>query len=266
MQKLDVIDGTYCTAARRISWIARCIPSVVFHAKFLWIVMSAGFVALRKKYDDAQWHKSSMKVFRALESVGVEFEVSGLNNLAEPDGPCLLIGNHMSTLETCILPGVVVPYRRVTFVVKAPLLDYPVFKHVMRSRDPIAVSQNNPREDLKAMLIGGVERLGRGLSLIIFPQGERTVKFNPQQFNSIGVKLAGRADVPIVPVALETSAWGLGRFISDFGRINPSRKVYIKFGEPVEVVGRGEQQQAALIDFIESHLRKWGAGDLIESN
>jgi 1-acyl-sn-glycerol-3-phosphate acyltransferase len=146
----------------------------------------------------------------------------------------------------------------VTFVVKQCLLDYPVFKHVMRSRDPIAVSQTDPRADFKAMMQGGAERLAQGKSLIVFPGGERSARFDPARFNTIGVKLARKAGVPIVPFALETSAWGIGRWISDVGKIDPSRKARFAFGEPIEVQGRGAEAQEATIRFITEKLAAWG--------
>ena len=47
----------------------------------------------------------------------------------------------MSSLETMVLPAIVQPIKHVTFVVKASLLNYPIFKYVMRSRDPVAVTR-----------------------------------------------------------------------------------------------------------------------------
>jgi len=75
------------------------------------------------------------------------------------------------------------------------------------------------------------------------------------------VKLAGRAGVPLVPFALLTDAWALGRRISDLGRIYPNRKVRIAFGAPLVVDGRGAEQQQALIDFIAAKLAGWRAED-----
>ena len=61
----------------------------------------------------------------------------------------------MSALETFVLPCIIEPFKDTTFVVKQSLIDYPVFKYVMRSRNPIAVGRTNPRDDLKAVLDGG---------------------------------------------------------------------------------------------------------------
>ena len=258
MQPLPEVDGTYRTQPRRVSWFARRFPSTAFYTRFLFIVLRSARLAKRGKYGDKEWSDSSHETLHALEASGVTFEITGLDQLAKVRGPCLIVANHMSTLETTIMPGLIAPYRRVTFVVKKALTTYPIFKHVMRSRDPIAVSQTNPREDLKEMLHGGAQRLAKGVSLVIFPQGQRTPEFHPERFNSIGVKLASRAKVPIIPCALDTNAWGLGRIVPEFGRIDPTRPVRFAFGEPIEVEGRGADEQAEVIQFILDKLAGWG--------
>jgi 1-acyl-sn-glycerol-3-phosphate acyltransferase len=160
-----------------------------------------------------------------------------------------------------ILPVIIQPVKKITFVVKQSLLNYPVFRHIMRSRDPISVNRMNPREDLTAVLEGGVERLKNGISIVIFPQTTRTHSFDPAQFNSIGIKLARRAQVPVIPVALLTDAWGNGKYIKDFGKIDPSKNVYFAFGEPMWIQGRGSEEHETNIQFIRGKLQKWREHD-----
>ena len=257
MSLLPFVDGAYRTAPRRIFWFARWFPSVVFYLKLTRIVLRSASLAKRSLYSSDEWARSSLDVLRALESVGVEFEITGIEHLQQLEGPYLVVGNHNSTLETMILPCLVQPFHEVTFIVKQALIDYPVFKHIMRSRDPIAVTQRDARRDLKTMLSGGLERLKKGVSLIIFPEGKRSLDFDPERFNSIGVKLAARSKMPIVPVALETSAWGLGRLISDMGKIDNSKKVYFSFGPALYAEGRGSEENKAIIDFISTKIAHW---------
>jgi 1-acyl-sn-glycerol-3-phosphate acyltransferase len=82
------------------------------------------------------------------------------------DGPVVFVGNHMSTLETFVLPCVIQPVNRVAFVVKESLLTTPFFGPVMRSRDPVVVGRKNPREDLKTVLEQGAEKIKNGISVI----------------------------------------------------------------------------------------------------
>lgn len=258
--KISQTDSSYRTAGRRISWFARAFPSIAFFARMTSIVLRAAWKAKRGKYDGEAWAGSSLEVFQALENVGVKFDIKGIEHLRAVDGPCLIIGNHMSTLETMVLPGIIQPLRETTFVVKQQLITYPIFKHVMISRNPIAVTQTDPRGDFKLMMSGGQERLADGVSLVVFPQGERTQAWDPKQFNSIGVKLASRAGVPIVPVALKTDAWGLGAIISDFGKIDPSKTVHFEFAPPTEVNGRGAEENQAIVEFITEKLNDWKTG------
>jgi 1-acyl-sn-glycerol-3-phosphate acyltransferase len=165
----------------------------------------------------------------------------------------------MSSLETFVLPCIIEPYKDTTFIVKKSLIDYPVFRHLMRSRDPIVVSRDDPREDLKTVFDEGTKILSSGRSIIIFPQKTRTPEFNPRDFNTIGVKLAKKADIPVVPIALKTDAWGNGRMLKDFGKIDPSKKVYFDFGEPMIIANRGVEEHNAIIAFIEEHLKKWNS-------
>jgi 1-acyl-sn-glycerol-3-phosphate acyltransferase len=213
--------------------------------------------AKRSLYDSAAWCASSLEVLRALEHVGVSVEIAGADNFLTLEGPCVFVANHMSTLETFVLPSIIGPFRSLTFVVKQGLVDYPVFRHVMRSRDPVTVRRENPRDDLRAVLEGGTEKLKAGWSLIIFPQSTRYQVFDPKVFNSMGIKLAKRANVPVIPIALKTDAWAEGKYIKDFGRVYPSIKVHFAFGTPLWVKDRGTEEHNEVISFIISHLREW---------
>jgi 1-acyl-sn-glycerol-3-phosphate acyltransferase len=255
---LDVIDNQYRSPDTPPGLLARLLPGLLFWPGVFLVVWRGSTLAKRHQYSDEEWSRSSLNTLRLLERAGVRFEVTGLEHVASVPGPCVFIGNHMSTLETFVLPVILLPFTRVTFVVKESLLTYPLFGPVMRSRDPVAVGRTNPREDLTAVLEGGAARLAAGISLIIFPQTTRTSAFDPQEFNSIGIKLAKRAGVPVVPLALKTDAWGNGKFAKDFGKIDPAKRVHFAFGAPMRIQGRGAEEQATIVAFITEHLHAWG--------
>jgi 1-acyl-sn-glycerol-3-phosphate acyltransferase len=250
-------DDVYRTPARAVPWLSRAFPAANFYCRFWWYVYRSSVLARRGEYDGPAWSRSSYQVLRALESVGTSVEVSGVENIRRLESPCVFIGNHMSMLETIIFPGIIQPVRDVTFVVKRSLLEYPVFCHVLGSRDPIAVSRDSPRADFQAVIKGGVERLQRGISIVVFPQTTRSHTFDPSEFNTIGVKLAQRAGVPVIPTALVTDAWGNGSWLKDIGPIDPSKTVRIAFGQPITIEGRGVEQHQQVIDFIQSKLSDW---------
>ena len=237
--------------------MARHHPTALFYAKMFMVVLKASRWSKKGLYTNERWVDSSLAILRALESVGVRFE---LDNLAMPgrlQSPCVFVGNHMGILETFVLPCLIQPHRDVTFVVKESLISHPFFKDVMKSRNPVVVGRSNPRDDLRTVLEEGQKRLNAHTSIIIFPQTTRSTHFDPQKFNSLGVKLARRSRVPVIPIALKTDAWGLGRRLKDFGKIRPVRRVHIRFGEPLAVSGSGKSEHLAIVDFIASHLSTW---------
>jgi 1-acyl-sn-glycerol-3-phosphate acyltransferase len=209
------------------------------------------------KYDDKAWAESSYSIFRFIEKTGGRFHISGLEHIKESHDPVLFIGNHMSTLETMILPCIIAPHRRVTYIVKESLVRHPVFGDIMKSRDPIVVSRTDPRKDLEIVLNGGMELLSKGISIIIFPQRTRSLIFKPEEFNTLGIKLAKKADVKVVPFALKTDYWGQGRIFKEIGPVDRRKPIYIKFGNPFYITESGKEDNRKIIDFIQSSLAEW---------
>ncbi len=251
------LDDRYQTPAGSARPPDKLFPAACFYGRFLQVVFSASAKAKRRQYDDMQWCRSSLSIMHALERAGIVFDITGLDHLGSLNAPCVFVANHMSVLETVILPFIIRPFRKVTFIVKDSLMTYPVFKHILRTRHPIVVNRINPRQDLKTVMKEGKSLLDKGVSVIVFPQTTRSRSFNPAVFNSLGVKLAARAKVPVVPLALITDAWENGRWIKEFGRINPARRVFFAFDKPLWVEGRGAAAHEHVIRFIDGMIRKW---------
>ncbi|GAB1454936.1 MAG: lysophospholipid acyltransferase family protein [Spirochaetia bacterium] len=229
------------------------------YIKFFGTMFRSRALALKNLYDDDAWSLSSMEILKNLERCGAKFHISGLNNVRALTGPAVFVSNHMSTFETLLLPGLINPIRPCTYVVKEKLLHGVVWGPIMRSRDPIPVSRTDPRKDLDSVMLGGAERIANGRSIIIFPQGTRTDVFSRSGFNSLGIKLASRAGVPVIPVAIKTDYWGNSPVFRGFGPVRRDRPVMMEFGQAIRVSGRGKAEHTAVLDFIETRLRSWGA-------
>jgi len=258
LDTITYVNGSYRTGTVRRSLLGRISPALRLYSRLVSVVVRGSAKAKRGQYFTPDWVASSLETLRALEEIGCTVEINGVNNFKDLESPCVFIGNHMSTLETMVLPCIISQFRDSTFVVKQSLVDYPVFKHIMRSRDPITVGRTNPRDDLKAVFEGGEARLRAGRSIVIFPQTTRTGVFDPGQFNTIGIKLAKRAGVPVVPVALKTDAWGNGKYLKDYGKVDPSKKVWFEFGKPMTITGRGDEEHQRIVEFISGKLKEWG--------
>lgn len=238
-----------------MSW-KRLHASLAFYPKVGLAIYKAGRKGKRNQLDARAVADFGAEVKRGLESVGVRFEVTGLEHLTHR-GPVVYISNHMSVLETLVLPALLPTDPPCTFVIKKSLLSYPVFGHVIGALDPIVVTRENPRADLATVLIEGTRRLREGKSVVIFPQAARSVEFDAATFNSLGVKLAQRANVPIIPIALKTDAWALGRPIRDIGWIDPSRKVRFAFGRLILAAKGDRQVNDEVVSFIKCRVEEW---------
>jgi 1-acyl-sn-glycerol-3-phosphate acyltransferase len=230
----------------------------IFYARMALDFLKEGLAGRRGTLTNERWLRASLSCIKTIESAGGRLNVSGLEGLGEHKGPLVFIANHMSILETVILPSFTLAFNDVTFIIKDELRRYPVIGWVMQGLDFISVHRKNPREDLKVVINEGQQRIQQGCSVVIFPQATRSTVFNVKNFNSLGVKLARKAGVPVVPIALKTDFHGSGRWLKDIGPIYPDRPIYFKFGDPIPVVGNGQAAHHSVVEFIVQNLRSWG--------
>jgi len=258
---IDHKEDVYTTPEMKTGIFHRLLPTLSFYMMATSVVVKGSRAALRGQYGMERWSQDSQDIATAAEAVGGRIRIDGLDNFRTLEGPCVIIANHMSTLETFLIPGILQPIKDITFIVKRSLLEYPVFKHVMRASMPITVGRVNPREDLKDVFEQGGKMLSGGRSVVVFPQTTRSDVFDPERFNSIGAKLASRAGVPIIPMALYTAFWSNGRILKDYGTIHPDRKIRFSLGKPIYIEGKGTREHQEVVDFIKAKLDSWAAED-----
>ena len=239
--------------------------SFVYYTMLIDLLLRDSLMARIGKYDQKRWRRSAFEIIKIIESAGGRLNVSGLTHIAAYKGPLVYVSNHMSMADTFILPSILLAFNRLTFVVKEELLNYPVFGSIMKAIKLIGVSRQNPREDLRKVLSEGEAYIKSGCSVGIFPQSTRSAVFNPASFNSLGVKLARRTGVPVVPVALKTDFQGNGVFIKDMGPVDPNKTIFVEFGKPLRVEGNDIEIHRKIVGFIMENLKKWG-GTVEEGN
>jgi 1-acyl-sn-glycerol-3-phosphate acyltransferase len=232
------------------------------YLRYASIVLRSSAYAVRGVFDDERWFEASYDILKIIERCGGRFHIRGLDNLAKPDGPIVIISNHMGTIETQVFPCLIVPFRPVTFIVKKSLVVNPIFGPIMRSRDPVVVGRKKPREDMETVLRDGTKTLENGTSIVVFPQATRRAGFDPKDFNSLGVKLARKAGVTVIPAAIKTDFWGNGKLIKEFGPIDRNKPIHMVFGEPMTIQGNGRKEHAEIVDLIQSHMEVWESEEL----
>ena len=103
--------------------------------------------------------------------------------------------------------------------------------------------------------------LEAGRSMIVFPQSTRTSTFDPTQFNTIGVKLAKSAGVPVLPMALKTDFISTGKYLRDMGPLHPERPVRFEFGPAMEIGDNSHETHQKTIEFIQGCFDRWAKED-----
>ncbi len=213
-------------------------------------IIKARNIAVKGKYDNEKWAASSYNIIQDIEKSGGRIFIEGMENINRVDGPVVFVSNHMSNLETFLFPCIISPIKEITYVVKESLVSLPIFGSVMRSRNPIVVSRKNSRQDLINVINQGKEIIAKGTSIVLFPEGTRRAEFIPEKFNSLGIKLAKEAGVPVIPIAIKTDFWDVGKVIKDIGPVRRKEPVCISIGEPITVSGNGKAEQKQVVEFI----------------
>ncbi|MFO7820675.1 MAG: lysophospholipid acyltransferase family protein [Lentisphaeria bacterium] len=260
--EIQITPPEYHTPAdRQRSLKHRLLPGA--SPQFLWdtlvgSVLWGRHLALHGKFSDPEMSAGAEKVMRAVEASGAKIHVTGLQALAETEGALVIAGNHMSTLETLIMPRIIYPFKECSFVVKKSLVTGKIFGPIMRELQPVAVGRHNPRDDLKTVLTEGTALLKKGRSVCIFPQTTRSQDFVASDFNSLGAKLAKRAGVKLVPLAIKTDFWVPGKLVRDFGRVYPGRDVHLAFGPVIDCSTNARDAHKQTLDFIAAKTAEWG--------
>ena len=136
----------------------------------------------------------------ALPFLRCRLRVSGLEKL--PDGPFLLVGNHVSNLDP-MLALAAMPRRRLAFVSKPENFRYPIAGGLIRRSGFLAIDRENPRNALltiekAAKLIESDE-----VSIGIYPEGTRSKECVLLPFHNGVFKIAQKASVPIVVASIQ---------------------------------------------------------------
>jgi 1-acyl-sn-glycerol-3-phosphate acyltransferase len=234
-----------------------------FYFRFIKIVLQSKALARKGLFDQEALADKAYSILKDIEGCGGHITIRGLDNLRKTNGPVVVVGNHMSSLEAVVVPCMIAPIKPVSFIVKKSLTTGTFFGPVISALDPITVTRKDARKDLEAVLTQGPEKLAAGRSLVIFPQSTvraRSLIFNPSKFNSLGVKLASRAGVSVIPLAIKTDFWRDGRILRGFGPIRRRQPIRFEFGEAIPVSGRGKEEQEQILGFIMSRLKEWGVG------
>jgi 1-acyl-sn-glycerol-3-phosphate acyltransferase len=133
--------------------------------------------------------------------VGIRVEVIGLEKL-DPKQAYVFTPDHRSHADITALMEALPAAR---YAAKRELFDEPVLGRAMRAVGMIPIDRDDPAL-AKRTLEDAAARLGRTVSLVIFPEGTRAPAGQMLPFKGGAFVLAIEQQVPVVPVAIHNTA------------------------------------------------------------
>ncbi|NJP06488.1 MAG: 1-acyl-sn-glycerol-3-phosphate acyltransferase [Chloroflexaceae bacterium] len=121
-------------------------------------------------------------------------------------GGMIAVMNHVNWVDIPSV-GALLPFSyRLSWLAKSELFSNPVASWWFRTMNVIPV--NRGRRD-RAAIEGVLEALHRGQIVLIFPEGHRSRNAELQKGHTGAIRLAQQSGVPIIPMAIYGSQYGL---------------------------------------------------------
>lgn len=147
--------------------------------------------------------------------VGLRYEVRGRENL--PVGPSIIAMKHQSAWDTFAASAL---FDDPAIIVKRELLAIPFYGWYLRKAGMIGIDRDVGAAALRRMLRAARAAVADGRSILIFPEGTRTLVGSDAPYHPGVGALARDLKLPLVPVALNSGLfWGRRHFLKRPGLI-----------------------------------------------
>lgn len=177
---------------------------------------------------------------------GINVTLKGLEKLKTSQS-YIYMANHQSNYDIPVLLGKLpVQFR---WLAKAELFKIPVFGRAMRGCGYISIDRSNRKLAFDS-LAQAAETIRDGASVMIFPEGTRTVDGNLKSFKNGGFVLSVDAGVPIVPVIIR-GTWPI--MPRTRLRVEPG-PVVIEIQDPIETADFSRKTKDDLIDKVRNTM------------
>jgi len=139
--------------------------------------------------------------------------------------PCIIISNHQSTWETLAFQTI---FPAHTWVLKRELLWLPIFGWSLALLKPIIINRGDKLKAIKRVIKQGADRLDKGVSIVIFPEGTRQPYKRIGDYQNGAAAIAKKSGHDIIPVYHNAGKlWPKGGFIKKPGVVT------IVIGKPI---------------------------------
>jgi 1-acyl-sn-glycerol-3-phosphate acyltransferase len=178
---------------------------------------------------------------------GIDYEVRGLENV--PNEPTIIMAKHQSAWETV---GILCHLPRGVWIIKRELVWLPIIGWVLAGLKSIAIDRKNGRSARDQILEQGRDRLARGYSIVIFPEGTRVAPGERKKYGLGGALLATGANAKVLPIAHNAGeCWRRNAFLKYPG------KVTMSIGPVIDTAGKDAIAVTAEVEaWIEAEMQR----------
>jgi len=174
--------------------------------------------------------------------------ISG-ETIDNPRRPYVVVSNHQSLADIPLISNL--PWE-MKWMGKVELFRLPIVGWMMRLAGDVSVDRKNPRSGAQA-LIKAQRYLEQRCSVMIFPEGTRTLDGRVRQFTDGAFHLAIRSKTAILPMVIEGSRNCIPKNSWKFGE--PS-EIHLKILPPIETSSLSIDDVAACRDRVRQAIMR----------
>jgi len=169
-----------------------------------------------------------------LKLAGARVKVIGSENVPS-DRTVLFVSNHEGNFDIPILLGCIDKPK--AFIAKVEMLKMPIIRTWMKQMNCVFLDRSDLRQSLRVMN-DATGYLKKGYSMVIFPEGTRSKGKTMGEFKAGSLRIAIKANVPIVPVTIN----GSYKLMEENGFIIKPAEVEVVISKPIETIGLSREE------------------------
>jgi len=207
------------------------------------LISFSGLLLIFASYPTRQKYLSQWAIFCMWWlkiTLNIKTNVIGRENII--NSSCIIISNHQSTWETLAFQTI---FPAHTWVLKRELLWLPVFGWSLALLNPIIINRGEKLNAIKKVIKQGADRLEKGISIVIYPEGTRQPYKKLGVYQNGGSAIAKKTGYSIVPV------------YHNAGKIWPKGSFIKKPGVITVVIGEAISQSNLKPSEVTENIRQW---------
>ena len=207
------------------------------------LISFSGLLLIFASYSTRQKYLSQWAIFCMWWlkiTLNIKTNVVGRENII--NSSCIIISNHQSTWETLAFQTI---FPAHTWVLKRELLWLPVFGWSLALLKPIIINRGEKLNAIKKVIKQGADRLEKGISIVIYPEGTRQPYKKLGVYQNGGSAIAKKTGYSIVPV------------YHNAGKIWPKGSFIKKSGVITVVIGEAISQSNLKPSEVTENIRQW---------